>query len=396
MRANLTKLDKFAFWFIIIDNLFFPYFWVKCVSYSFPIIFLWRFQRTQMLLPYNKTVIIIAVLSGFSTLLGSVLYQEYAFDDLVIYLNVLSALFSLQLFVYVRNNSQEDTVRKIHRVLFLFICAAFAFAMVYFIDFSQYESMRKFFNTRIGESGIDILSKTIRYGYYWSDENNIGYMTCAVLLFISMDKYIKTLWKYLAVLMVIIIVIATMSSGALVSLVIALICFALFQILRNPDSSRLSRLTILAVIAIVCAFYIDILISSDVYQAFIMRVDGKQDGNDSRIDIYRTFLTSIDWWKYMFWGYGGRTIINGVYRSSHNGVLFLTLSFGMVVMWKYCMLYFNKARGQQIKYWLWRIPVIIGFMINIMITEDKIHVLMMLMLAFECSQNYQERNLPNR
>lgn len=393
MQRNLTKFDKFAFWFIIIDNLFFPYFWVKCVSYSFPVIFLWRFQRPQALLPYNKIIMVIAFLSGFSTLLGSLLYPKYAFDDFVIYSNVLSALFSLQLFIYVRNNSPKDLVQKIHRVLFLFICVVFALVMVYFIDFSLYESVRGIFNNRIGESGVDILSKTIRYGYYWSDENNIGYMSCAVLLFISMGKYIKMLWKYLSVLMVIIIVIATMSSGALVSLGISLMCFILFQILRNSDSSHLSRLSVLIVIVIICAFCINILVSSDVYQAFIMRIEGKQDGNDSRMDIYKIVLSSIDWWKYVLWGYGGRTIVNGIFRSSHNGVLFLTLSFGMIVMWKYCMLVFYKDRGQQIKDWLWRIPILIGFMVNIMITEDKIHVLMMLMLAFECSRNFQNRYL---
>ena len=382
-NIKITNLDRFVFWFIILDNLFFPYFWIKCVSYSFPFIFFWKIARINVKLPLRNVVFPIALLGGFSAVFGAVLYPMYASDNIVLYANLLSALFSLQLFAYIRENSDNNTIQLIHRVLSLWIVVVFAFAIVFYFDFSMYETLRSFFNSRSGDSDIDTLSRTIRYGYYWSDENNIGYMTCAVFLFVSMSQYISLFFKSLLALMVCVIIIATMSSGALVSLVITMLVFFVTQIIGNNKVTMLSKIIVISAMCFLMVYGLSVLLSSEVYQAFNARLEGKADGVDNRSKIYEYIVKNTEWWKYIICGYGGRTIVGGIYRSPHNGILYMILAYGFIVALKYIKLLFFKVKSQNIKHYLWRIPIFLGFMINIMITEDKIHVLMMMLLAFD-------------
>lgn len=380
---KLSGFDRFVFWFIVIDNLFLPYFWLKCVSYSFPFIFLWRALKVGQTLPLAKETRQIAVLAGISTLLGCIMYPTYLSDNLVLYLNMLNALFSLQLFLYIRNNASVNLTNYIHKIFALFIIVVFGWVLLFFTDFSLYDNLKHLFNNRIEESTVDIISLTIRFGYFWSDENNIGYMTCAVLLYLSLGNTLSLIKKCVLALMTIVIVIATMSSGATIALGFTLLAFLYTQILKGNNISAGNKILVALIIGAITIYSIDVLLSTDVYHAFSTRIEGKSDGQDGRSDIYKLVIEQVSWWKYLFWGYGGRTIVGDIYRSTHNGVLHLAVAYGMIATWIYCRLYFFKKKNQNYQDCLWKIPVLMGFMINIMITEDKIHIIMMIMLAFE-------------
>lgn len=389
---KLSKFDLYIFWFVVIDNLFLPYFWVKCVSYSFPFVLLWRLRADSSQLSYRNPTKIISNLGLFSSVFGAVLYPEYASDEFVIYLNMLTALYTLQLFAYVRDRSDDSLKDKIYNILTLFIIVVFAWSIVFFLNYGTYESLRHLFNNRIGEATVDMLTMTIRYGYYWSDENNIGYMAIAVFLFLSISDRISVFRKYFMALFVVIIVIATMSSGAVAALAVSYIVFFFYQIFSKSSEGKFAKISAILLTLIVCIIGIDYLLSSDVYNAFSTRVEGKYDGNDTRSEIYKSYLLNTEWWQFMFFGQGGRTMLNGHFKSTHNGILHLILSYGMIVAYQYCKVYFFKAKRQLLKYWSWRIPVFIGFMVNIMITEDKIHGIMMLMLCFEETSNSYLKN----
>ena len=137
---KLSGFDRFVFWFIVIDNLFLPYFWLKCVSYSFPFIFLWRALKVGQTLPLAKETRQIALLAGISTLLGCIMYPKYLSDNLVLYLNMLNALFSLQLFLYIRDNASVNLTNYIHKTFALFIIVVFGWALLFFTDFSLYDN----------------------------------------------------------------------------------------------------------------------------------------------------------------------------------------------------------------------------------------------------------------
>lgn len=394
-NSKISKLDLFVFWFVVIDNLFLPYFWLKCVSYSFPFVFLWRLRVNSSQLSYRKPVKIIGLLGLISSVLGAVLYPEYAFDEFTIYLNILSALFSLQLFLYVRERSDDNMTMRINNLLSLFLIVVFLWAIVFFLDYSTYENIRHIFNSRIGESGIDVISMTIRYGYYWSDENNIGYMSIAVFLYLAVNDSVSVIRKYFFALFVAVIVIASMSSGSVAALAVSYVLFIYYQFFSKSQEGQLSKVFAITITLFVLYFGIDYLLSSDVYNAFSTRVEGKYDGNDTRSEIYRSYIFNTEWWQFIFFGQGGRTMLNGHFKSTHNGLLHLTLSFGMIAAYQYCKIYFFKARKQLFKYWSWRIPVFIGFMANIMITEDKIHIIMMLLLCFETTNLLIKRKIVN-
>ena len=145
----------------------------------------------------------------------------------------------------------------------------------------------------------------------------------------------------------------------------------------------LSKIIVISAMCFLMVYGLSVLLSSEVYQAFNARLEGKADGVDNRSKIYEYIVKNTEWWKYIICGYGGRTIVGGIYRSPHNGILYMILAYGFIVALKYIKLLFFKVKSQNIKHYLWRIPIFLGFMINIMITEDKIHVLMMMLLAFD-------------
>lgn len=393
--AKLTKFDLFVFWFVIIDNLFLPYFWVKMVSYSFPFVFLWCFVKVLNSKINNRQFRLMFVLSGISTLLGCLLYPKYASDDIVLYLNLLLAIMSYQLFCYVRHNTTVNISKKVHFILFFFIVFVFLFSLIFYSDFSAYEQLRHIFTPRLEESGVDVLSGSIRFGYYWSDENNIAYMVCGIAIFLLFSNYIPFIWKNLLIAMAVVIVVATMSTGGIVSLAITLFAYGVYLLVgRENRLNPFVKILFLIVIAYVFVFGLNLLFNSEVFQLMTDRFEGKTgEGGDTRSSIYKTVLESTEWWKYIIWGYGGRTIIGGVYRSPHNGILHFIVAYGMIVCYKYVKFYFFKGKQQKWIDWAWRVPVLIGFMINIMITEDKIHVIMMLLLAFETRVSVKNRTI---
>lgn len=384
--SRITKFDLFVFWFAIIDNLFFPYFWGITVSYSFPFVFLWFLTRViQKKSKTNDKYVLMEVLAGLSTLFGCFLYSQYASDNIVLYSNLLLAIFSYQLFCRVRDNSSEEIVKWVHKTLLAFVIYVFLFALLFYSDFGKYEQLKHFFAPRLEESSIDVLSGTIRFGYYWSDENNIAYMICAVVVFLLFSKYISFLWKNLLMAMVVVIVVATMSTGGVISLAFTIVVY--LYVLFFGQERKISPIIKIIIILLIVALFIYgliILFNSDVYQLMTLRFEGKTDGGrDSRSSIYAIVIEATEWWQYIFWGYGGRTIVGGIYRSTHNGILHFIIAFGMIVCYQYLKMYFMKSKRQYWKEWIWRVPVFLGFFINIMITEDKIHVLMIMLLAFE-------------
>lgn len=392
LTTKPTRFDLFVFWFVIIDNLFFPYFWGVMVSYSFPFVFLWFFLKVAQgkikRHPYRTMI----VLAGLSTVFGCLIYPRYASDDIVLFSNLLLALFSYQMFCYIKDTSPVNITEKVHKILYLFVVFVFFFALLFYSDFSKYEQIRHIFTPRLEESTVDILSGSIRFGYYWSDENNIAYMACGVVIFLLFSSYIRFIWKNLLVAMLVVIVVATMSTGGLISLAITLFIYVI-SLLHGKDNkiNPVLKIIILLFIAAGFVYGLNILFSSDVYQLMTERFEGKSGGEDSRSTIYKTVIQTIDWWKYVIWGYGGRTIINGIYRSTHNGILHFIVAYGMIVCYQYVKLYFFKKRRQSWLDWAWRIPVLLGFLINIIITEDKIHVLMMVLLAFETTNSLTQR-----
>lgn len=389
---KFTKFDKLCFWFIVIDNLFLPYFWLKCISYSFPIIFLWYLQRRQVLRIYGysrKQIIIILWLCGISTLLGVLLYPQYTTDDIAGFLGMVSTLLILQFFIFVRRITDEKQIRKVHMVLLYFVIFVCVFSIVYYYSPDLYFSLKYFFNARADDSySVDAYTNTVRFGYYWSDENNIGYMTCAVAMFLFVSSYMSITKKFLILMMSVIICVATMSSGAIITLSIVFLFFLRYVLLgRDSKIKPFFKACIIVFFFAVAAYAITYLINSEIFQLMLIRLEGKESAGDGRTEIYKNIMEQINLWHYILFGTGSRTIIGGMYRSPHNILLHLMVAYGMIACILYMWIVYKKDHHQNIKYWLWRIPIFLGMFVNIMITEDKLNTLVMLLIAYELGTN---------
>ena len=390
--GRLTKFDRLCFWFIVIDNLFLPYFWAKCISYSFPVIFIWYLQRHQVLstLGYSRKPIKI-ILAGcvISTLVGIVLYPQYATDDIAGCMGMISALLTLLFFIYVRSVTDETHLQKVHKYLFFFICFACLFSFVYYYSPDLYFNLKYVFNARADDSfSVDAYTNTVRFGYYWSDENNIGYMTCAVAMFLFVSRYITLTQKFLVLMMSVLICVATMSSGALITLGLAFVFFVRYVLLGNESKiNTFFKICIIFFFVAVAIFAVSYLLNSEIYQLMLIRLEGKESAGDGRTEIYKDVLSRINLWQYILFGTGSRTIIGGASKSPHNILLHLTIAYGMIVCVLYMWTVYKKDRHQKIKYWLWRTPVFLGMFVNILITEDKLNILIMLLIAFELGTN---------
>lgn len=391
-KGRLTKFDRLCFWFIVIDNLFLPYFWAKCISYSFPVIFIWYLQRRQVLRTYGfnrKPIKIILWLCGFSTLLGVFLYPQYATDDIAGFLGMVNAMLTLQFFVLVRSVTDEKQIQKVHKVLLYFVIFACLFSLVYYYSPDLYFSLKYFFNARADDSfSVDAYTNTVRFGYYWSDENNIGYMTCAVAMFLFVSRYMSITKKFLVLMMSVIICVATMSSGALITLGLAFLFFLRYVLLGSDSKIKpFFKVCIIVFFAAVAVFAITYLINSEIYQLMLIRLEGKESAGDGRTEIYKGILEKVNLWYYILFGTGSRTIIGGVYKSPHNILLHLTIAYGMVACILYMWVVYKKDHHQLLKFWMWRIPVFLGMFVNILVTEDKLNILIMLLIAYELGTN---------
>lgn len=386
--GKLTKFDRLCFWFIVIDNLFLPYFWAKCISYSFPVIFIWYLQRRQILqrLGFNTRAIkTLLAFCGVSTLIGVFLYPQYATDDIAGFLGMVSAMLTLQFFVFVRSVTDKEQIQRVHKVLMCFVIFACLFSLVYYYNPDLYSSLKYFFNARADDSfSVDAFTNTVRYGFYWSDENNIGYMTCAVAMFLFLSPFFSISKKFLLLMMSVIICVATMSSGALITLGLVLLVFLRYVLLgKESKINFFLKVCIIIFFAVIAIIAVSYLINSDIYQLMLIRMEGKESAGDGRTEIYKGILEIVNLWDYILFGTGSRTIIGGVYKSPHNILLHLTIAYGMVACILYMWVVYKKNRHQKIKYWLWRIPVFLGMFMNIMITEDKLNILLMLLIAYE-------------
>ena len=78
IKANEEKIDKFVFYFSIMDILFFPYIWFLSTNYSLIIVCLWTLFKLKELIHTRefKISIVLVVLMLLSTLLSFISHPK--------------------------------------------------------------------------------------------------------------------------------------------------------------------------------------------------------------------------------------------------------------------------------------------------------------------------------
>lgn len=383
---NKTE-DLFVFWFCLIDILFLPYFWVVSIAYSLPVVVIWTLRRLGHV-KFSKEIdiLVLSILCLLSTLFSGFTAPDFFYTNCVYFIQYMQMFCYFFLFSFV---IQKYNVH-IEKPLILFVLFVFLFAVVFNVSFERYISLRFFWNRRSFSQSYDIYSG-YRFGFIWSDENNIAYALSAVYILLLGKENISMIWKMVLFFALCFVLIGSASTGGILSFIIAIF---LFLTTHHPRKRKYTICHIVALTIFVVLFFILLLIfinhgiinsllNSDFFQNSTYRFSQKiTPGNDSRVRIWMNFLENKPLYRYLLFGTGACTTLNHVRASTHNGFLYLTYAYGGIFCIVFCKLFFiDVEKKSKISQRIFLIPIILGFILNIMFEEIKLAGLFVLLLA---------------
>lgn len=397
LNDKLPKLDRFVFYFLLIDVLFLPYFWLLAIPLSMPVCIFFVVYRWKYLIQgfdglLFKFLILSIMLSSF---FGVFLYNEILYENVKFFLHYFYAFSTFFIF----KKYKIESHKKIFSVFVLFIAIT---VITYYLDKSIYSQIVGFWNSRSGSSIASIYSffEGYRYSFIWSDPNNIAYMACALYFFFLI--YVKSNFylKFGLFLMLLLILFAAMSSGGWYSLIIGIFAY----VILGSSNFKISKIyfTSTEIVAVCCTLTLisaslmfvdwDLLYGSVINNNVVSEAIDRFNDNsgESRTVKWLGYLNELSLANYLthiFIGYGGVTIINGQFVAPHNGHFYWILGYGFLSYVAFVVFIFRKRVGFSLYKMIWLIPILVGFTINLMIGEAKLVVLLMFLLAYSSNLN---------
>lgn len=380
-----TDYRKLFMFIVILDCFFIPYFFFVNVTYSylFVFIFLIFFERFNLKDEDQIISLLLFITIIISVLIGSLVYPNYLRENIVDGLILISFL---SYFVYFKLNIMRSQI-NISPFLYLFVAFMVFFGILYLTNFDLYNSIRAFFFPRsIGIDNwtyYDVYSGS-RFYFMYQDPNNVCYIHLVVVTYLLFNKQTGlTKLIFLLSSQVFITLITFSVGGAFATAIVGVTYFAL-AIRKKHVARRLIGIVLFSslILFIIWAIYGSSIVQSDLVSRFIFRFLGKtSSGGDSRIDKWISLIQGKNLLAYLSFGTGGYTILDGKYFSTHNGILYVFFGYGLIGTITFAILFLRK-RGEilMIKY-LWLIPFFVGFLINILVQEQKIGMIVALLLA---------------
>ena len=387
-RENgINKIDRFFFWFCVIDVFFAPYFYYITVCYSLPLVFVWFIMRNGRALAGKREILLMMILLTMGTVLGLLSSPMYISDNISCYIQYMQMLMYYLLFYYYMSRN----IINVEKVIFVFSIFVFVCVLTYFISFDMYVGIRSVFAHRFYMPGMDIYTG-YRFGFIWADENNIAYVMCAVFMFYQALSNKKMIHELFILMTTILVLIASASTGGIIAFLFAwlvkiMLSIKLTRKLKiNLGLSGLGVLILLTIVIIgLCIFGTSFLQKfnfNEIWEMTKYRVQQKMSaGGDSRGEIWKMFLSKKPIYYYLICGTGARTTLDGIYRSTHNGVLYFIYAYGMVFLVLFVKCFFIPRKDIPIKKQVYLVPLFIGFFMNIMFEEVKISSIFMFMIV---------------
>ena len=397
IKANEEKIDKFVFYFSIIDILFFPYIWFFSTNYSLIIVCLWTLFKLKQLIHTRefKISIILVALMFFSTILSFFCHprtlstgDEIWIQNIKMMIQYASYFVYYMMFVYCFKKYDM----KVKNILLAFLGFTVILAIIYCISKDWFATIKPFWNnvdsyTIWYKMGWDI---QYRYNFTWTDPNNPAYAFIAVMTFLLLNVKTSVIEKIFVCIATIFLLICTMSTGGALSLILVVIGIFIFSIIPKikEKKSKLNRKKVLTIIGIsllailALIFIFKQLQKTAIYQEAITRIIGNADeGSSSRIEIWKEILSGNNIFKNVLLGTGGRQVIidNEMIIHPHSGHLYFIYAYGMIFYVIFMYEFFRIRKGVSIKQSLFEIPVFIGFTINTIVGEQKFVILYLLL-----------------
>ena len=397
LKVNEEKIDKFVFYFSIIDILFFPYIWFLSTNYSLIIVCLWTLFKLKQLIhtrEFRISIILVALMLA-STILSFFCHpknlstgDEIWIQNIKMMIQYASYFLYYMMFIYCFKKYDM----KVKNILLAFLGFAVILAIIYSINKDWFASIKPFWNnvdsyTIWYNEGVQI---QYRYNFTWTDPNNPAYAFVAVMAFLLLNVKTNLIEKIFVCSATIFLLICTMSTGGALSLILVVIGIFIFSIMpkikeKKPKLNRKKVLIIIGISLLAILAFIFIfkqLQNTAIYQEAIARIIGNADeGSSSRIDIWKRILNNTNIFSNIFVGTGGRQVIinNENIIAPHNGHLYFIYAYGMIFYVIFMYEFFRIRKGVSIKQSLFEIPVFIGFTINTIVGEQKFIILYLLL-----------------
>lgn len=394
MRDRLLNNDNFIFWFILIDIFFLPYFNLVVIPISYFLIIWWAINnRTTIMMEWNYNRITVCILfMCVSTAFGCLMYSEYGvigdnIKRLIQYIITFQYIFFFQ--YYFRKYRPN-----LKHIIWIFIAFVVFMAALFQINPSLYSAIVSIWNrgnAYISTSFQESINfgYALRYGFIWTDQNNIAYALTAIIMFLLCC--FDTDWGEIIILFCanVFVLVNSMSSGGWISFIISWSAFIIYRIFfteKTPQHLRYVKTgsfikIVIVLIVIVFAFEAGVF-SSFADSSFVqLAIERFENNENTRDEIWMQILSgeSIVW--HILIGKGATLIIQGVERAAHSGHLYWIYGFGFI---SYFIL-------MQQMFWLglrkiWRYIPMIGFFLcftmNTMVGEQKLFLIAIMIISY--------------
>ena len=388
-KPKINSVDKIIFFICIVDTLFFPYIRVISASFSMILLPLWYvFNLKKIKISFEfQLFMILASLVVLSVTIANLVFPYTG----ILQSNITTATIFLYGFLYYffyRYYFQASNA-SLKKFLMLYTLFGFILALIYLISPNLYFDVRSLWTMSGNDIDVTNSLTIFRFTSTFSDPNNASVAFVGVMTFLLFNKKTNSVQSLLIIGETTVILFVTMSNTGFIAF--ALVLFLYFIRLIKPKKNIKFKKSVLLNLAIICfiapmlIFVTYKFIGSDFAQIVLDRVSG--NSADSRFDIWKELLNKENITKYILYGMGGTLIIDGTIFKPHNGHLHLIYNYGMIVYAIFIYIYFRKRKNTTWQSYLFLVPFILGFTINVGIYEPRFVTLLTLLLASYASAN---------
>ena len=357
---RIFVVDDLVFWFVIIDIFLLPYFNIIVIPISFFVIILWTIHNRGIVRrskDYNGLLLCIALMI-VSTIMGAIVNSDYGVttDNIKRLLQYTISFEYLYFFRYYFSKHHPN----LKRILYIFIAFVDGLAVLFQINPTIYSTICSIFNkgnAYISSSFLDSIDYgyILRYGFIWTDQNNIAYALTGIIMFIlltSKHDFAETIVLFAANVFVLF---CCMSSGGWIGFTISWTLYLLYRSTKMKRTSLVisKKALISSVLIIFIIFWIvdsgglSQFMESDLVSAAIERFENNEN---SRTEIWLRILKEENIFRHALIGNGSTLIINGVKKAAHSGHLYWIYAYGMISYFIFMKKFFWFGTKKMWKY----------------------------------------------
>lgn len=396
----ILRIELYLFYFSVLDILFLPYvFWIA-TTYSQIFVVFWFFSKKRVVFRKNEyklfwVLIYIVLLStaiSFFTVPSKYYYSEGLIENIKRGIQLIFSITYYFFFYYIFSTYKIN----IKKILFLFVLFIAIWGVIYYNNFELFVLLKSFFNSKDSFLGMIDGSYIYRFSFIWSDPNNIGYSIVGVVIFLLCNCNLEFFKGWIIIFILFFILMLTMSSGSWLSLALFFpISFFLWIVGYYKRMSNISRLILLITLSFIIALLIYEFIQFQKSEIGMMAMERiENNSGDSRFIHWKNTLEDKIIPLYILFGEGYQTFVNGIPYSPHSGHLLLYFGYGFIGYLIFMYITFRKRKNIPVRNYLFVLPFLFCFTVNIGIGELKFTALLYMLIAKMCIDNiYEDENL---